>query len=538
MKRLLINIAIFSFLAGIFGSCKKTLDSQFYNPDQPTTASMGGLLTGMEFNNRIHSSYYDYYTFIMSVTAPFSQMVAVPPGTDMYTPNLGYIAPRWTDYYAGSGIGDYNYSGPGIMSNFREMQTAYAALAPAEQAEQYIFLQAANVIVCDQTAQMIDLFGDIPFFQANSLNITREAVNAPFDDAATIYDTLINNLDQLNNYFATTTLSSSAQQSFTTQDKIYGGNMDNWRRYANSLRLRLLMRISNVNPTAAQTKITAMLNNPNTYPLITDNSQNALLNQSPTTLISDIQGAISSQGPYSLAPAYLLDTIMKANGDPRLSVYWDLDSIGGYAGISAFASSSQFALGISNHTVSPYDSATFIYNYAVPGVLFTAAETDFLVAEADVRWGLGDGGANAYYNGITQSINFYYGLNQTRSLKPGSGNWSIQPTPSADSIARYEAQPAIAFASSTQEKLAQIYTQKWESFFILQAQQAWAEYRRTGYPKLNFYNYSSVPSGKNALPPNRLLYPAAETEYNTYYINDKTLQAKDTWNTKIFWDVN
>ena len=71
------------------------------------------------------------------------------------------------------------------------MQTTYAALSATEQAKQYVFLQCAKVILYDQTAQMVDLWGDIPFSKANSLNTaTRTVIDAPFDDAAAIYDTL------------------------------------------------------------------------------------------------------------------------------------------------------------------------------------------------------------------------------------------------------------------------------------------------------------------------------------------------------------
>ncbi|MDE1193503.1 MAG: hypothetical protein PW786_15355 [Arachidicoccus sp.] len=115
MKRIITNTAVILILFGLFSSCKKTLDNNFTNPELPTTGSVGALFTGMLLNNRIHSSYWDYYTFIMTVTAPFSQMCAISPSSQMYIPNASYTDARWSDYYDGSIGGgttsvDYRYS--------------------------------------------------------------------------------------------------------------------------------------------------------------------------------------------------------------------------------------------------------------------------------------------------------------------------------------------------------------------------------------------------------------------------------------------
>ncbi|MDE1193504.1 MAG: SusD/RagB family nutrient-binding outer membrane lipoprotein [Arachidicoccus sp.] len=417
--------------------------------------------------------------------------------------------------------------GPGILSNYAEMNAAYSALSEDKKADQYVFLQVGKVIVCDQTAQMIDLWGDIPYFQANSINSNRNIVNAPFDAAATIYDTLISNLKDLNTYFAAASLSSNAQSALTAQDLIYKGKLSKWREYANSLRLRLLMRISNANESFAKTEVATMLQDPNTYPLLTDNADNAQLNQSPSTLESDIQGGI---GLAPFAPDYLLDSIMAPNNDPRLAVYWDTVSGGKYVGFPITGTASDYTNAVNNHTISTFDSSTFIYNYNVPGILFNAAETNFLEAEAYERWGLGDASI-PYYAGIQNSIDFYYGINASRILK--SGSWPVLAEPSSTQISTYEALPSIAYSGSTEQKLAKIYTQKWEHFFILQAQQAWAEYRRTGYPQLKFYDNVSS-DGEN--PPLRLLYPSAEALYNADNYSKVASQDKKT--TKIFWDVN
>ncbi|HTN35922.1 MAG TPA: SusD/RagB family nutrient-binding outer membrane lipoprotein [Arachidicoccus sp.] len=529
MKRNINFVLLISSLVLIMGACQKTLEKDYLNPELTTNGSIGKLFSGMLLNNRIHSSYWDYYTFNFTATGTYSQMHATSPSDQMYIPNPDYMSSRWTDYYAGSMTNnspDYNYSGPGILSNYSEMEKTYATLSSADQKDNEVFLKVANVIVADQTSQLIDLWGDVPFFQSNSLNKDRSVTNAPFDDAAIVYDTLLLRLNELNDYFDTANLSQVALSGLKQQDLIYNGNLDNWRRYTNSLRLRLLMRLSFVDEAKVKPLVMAMLANPSKYPLLDDNQYNAQLKMSPTNLNSDVQGAIGL-APY--APAYLLDTVMQANNDPRLPVFWSKNKSGEYKGFPSNGTAAQYTAAATARSLSTFDSSTFIYNYNIPGVLFNAAETDFLKAEAFERWGGGDASV-AYYAGIEQSISFYFGINQSHILK--SLSWNTLPNPNSAAISAYKAKADIAYTGSHEQRLRKIWTQKWEHFFILQAQQAWAEIRRTGYPKLPIYR-TSFSGGE--LPPSRLLYPQSEAQYNAS--NYSKVADKDKRDTKVFWDV-
>jgi hypothetical protein len=267
-----------------------------------------------------------------------------------------------------------------------------------------------------------------------------------------------------------------------------------------------------------------MLADPATYPLITSNSQNVLLQESPTTLKSDLRDALTGS-PY--APAYLADTLMANNADPRLTILFD--SVQGSSYYTGFPSNGTVAQYETPNTYATYDTVTFMYNYNVPGVLFTAAEVSFLTAEANERWGAGSTpAATAYANGINQSIAFYYGINQSSILR--SGSWPKTASPSAAAITNYINN--VAYTGTTAQKLNLIATQNWINFFILQAGQAWAEQRRTGYPALHF---ATATYAGAAQPPVRLLYPASEKEYNS--TNYAAVSATDTRDTKVFWQT-
>jgi hypothetical protein len=171
------------------------------------------------------------------------------------------------------------------------------------------------------------------------------------------------------------------------------------------------------------------------------------------------------------------------------------------------------------------DSATFLFNSKLPGIVITAPEVNFLKAEAWERWGGGDA-KTAYETAVRQSIAFYYYLNSLNTVT----RMPLTP-PAATEIAGFLQDDLMKYEGTTNEKLAKIWVQKWLHFGFLQSVQGWAEYRRTKQPILQFYP-STLP-GYEA-PPSRLMYPASETSYNTNYAS---VRDKDVRTGKIFWDV-
>ncbi|HEY4784571.1 MAG TPA: SusD/RagB family nutrient-binding outer membrane lipoprotein, partial [Bacteroidales bacterium] len=293
--------------------------------------------------------------------------------------------------------------------------------------------------------------------------------------------------------------------------------------------------ISNVKETSAQAAVTEMLNDPTTYPLVDDNTNDILLNMNPPVTAFSSEGmrdglsdGATSSGP--IAPKYLMEDVMVANNDPRIEVFWN-PGVDGYKGLPIDINTTDQESLISNHKVATVDSGTFVMNRNVPGVLVTAAEVSFLKAEAYERWGLGNA-QTAYEAGIRQSIAFYYSINQA-AVFSGYSKASV-PTPSSSTVDAYIAGAGIAYTGTSAEKLQKIGIQKWINYFILQAGQAWAEIRRTGYPVLTFANDPSFTSALQ--PPKRLLYPTTEKTYNA--TNYAKVSSKDTRDAKVFWEVN
>ncbi|MFC0516550.1 SusD/RagB family nutrient-binding outer membrane lipoprotein [Mucilaginibacter angelicae] len=532
MKKIFIYTAVLLSLAVSFSACKKSIDKDYLNPELSTQPIISGFFTEMLNSDRVRPAYWNLRTFFFPQISIYAQTTTFDNVSSAYKHRDDYIGQYWSDFYYPAGNG----SGP--MAVYRAMQTAYANLSQADQANQLVYMEAAKIVLAERAAKMIDMWGDIPFSQAGSLETASTIKNPAFDNAKTLYTSLISDLNEAATYFGSAKLAGNVQSAFSKADILNSGSTTKWQAYANSARLRLLMRISNVDEPTAKAAVTAMLANPTTYPLV-DGANNGnysplssdiLLQPLTTTTSSTLSSALVEIDSY-WAPDYKLNKVMLPSNDPRIRVMFDKygQTVSGkfipnakYRAMPISYGSGQQDTAFSKYAI--VDSATFLNNIKMPGIVITASEVNFLKAEAYERWGLGDASA-AYNTALKQSITFYFYLN-------GIGGGS-EAAPTTAEIDAFLANSNVNYAAAVgqNQKLALIYVQKWLHFGFLQSDEAWAEYRRTKYPVLTF-PVETLTDYQN--PPTRLLYPTVETGYNTNY---STVKAKDTRTTKVFWDV-
>ncbi|WP_207423121.1 SusD/RagB family nutrient-binding outer membrane lipoprotein [Desertivirga brevis] len=530
MKKILFALCLLAGSATLLSGCKEQLEEKYFNPERSTEANVSGLFSSMLNNDRVRPSYYNVRTFLAQHAIVYGQTGGFSNSNRVYEQNDNYSSAYWNDFYTST------VNGGGVLALYREMENAYAALPESDKASNEIFLKAASVILYDEASKLVDLWGDIPFSEAGSLNATSTLKYPKYDDQRELYNTFISGLDAAATYFATAKTTSS----FNRHDILLSGNVDNWRRYANSIRLRLLMRISNVDEAMARTEILKMLGNPAQYPLV---DGGGVSNYNPAT--SDIllrplrtnnetlNSALTEVSTY-WAPDYMLNTVMLPANDPRIPVMFDKfgRTVNGvfipnptYRAMPIGTPAEQQTLIFTEYAI--LDSATFLQNRMIPGVVITAPEVNFIKAEAFQRWGSGDA-KTTYDLALRQSINFYYYLN---SINDAGGRKETMPASSV--IDNFVNNSSVNYSGTDAQKLAKIYTQKWLHLGFLQANQAWSEYRRTNTPTLTFPVQTQV--GLES-PPTRLLYPAVEKTFNA--ANYEAVKAEDTRTTKIFWDVN
>jgi len=348
---------------------------------------------------------------------------------------------------------------------------------------------AARVLRAWNFHILTDQFGDVPYSEALLGLENPDNVRPKYDTQESIYKDLIADLKQCN-----TDLKSLQGVYFGKGDLIYDGNPEAWRRFANSLRLRLLNRAAGVVNVAAkpwdqaEAEITAMLADPDEYPMIESNEDNAKLeypgelpyrNGTYNTLHTRTDQAIS-------------ETMVNWLGDRedlRLTVYAQPTS-----GDPTVYAGSQNGRG-SQPTIPNISllGIKIAYDPAAPLYILVAAETYFHKAEHYLR--VGDL-PNAK-------------LNYERGIEVSFDQWGL--TMAADYVVR----PGVDWEAATtdEQRFQLIAEQNWAALFT-QGCEAYAEVRRTGYPARIFQYELEATTYPGLGLPVRFAYPPNEESYN------------------------
>jgi hypothetical protein len=537
-KILLITVAVTAI--GFTACKKKDFQDSYADPGKQSTASVdkqfaGTLVSRMWTNTDkgnhgyVVPQYWNYFVVLRTTLLHYTQAVGWENGDNQYIPGSGGINDNWKDYYY-------------FLGQYRELEKIYSKLSDIDKADNRIYMIAATIFLYDQTQKMVDLHGDIPWSEAGELSTNGgnySASSAKYDDAASIYTTMLDNLKGFADELNSINVPDYIKKKFVTQDLINRGDLTLWKRYCNSLRLRILTRVSGVSAfsSRATSEIATILSTPAKYPVVTANSENIKVTvfdlSSDITAKSFKDGLEGDAGRISNTAGKAMIDHMNTNKDPRLramfqpgdsakGVYIGVDPLGDRAAQStAINSSSKIAL---------YNRSTISRNQYFPGILISAAEVSFLIAEYRLKNG-GDA-KTAYETGIRQSVEYYYWI---RTLSNDNTSGPLTPTTDTE-VNAYIASTGVNWnlALTTADKIKLIATQKWIHYSVVQPHESWAEIRRLDAPTFGF----EVDAASNIIkqPPVRWYYPATENTFNK--ANYDAVSSKDNLTTKIFWDVN
>lgn len=475
MKYLYIVSSIFLFTS--LGSCSK-FEELNTDPTKPTEATTSQLILFAEkrasdilyntlTNNRVGMHYAQYWA-----------------GTDS----------KQDSRYSSSDGGSAN------------LWSMYAVVLPALKEIELINESATNQgVAANQNAiagilrvwvfhMLTDAFGNIPYTEA-----VGEQPLPVYDDAATIYKDLLTKLDgyqaQLN----------PSNTSFATGDVLYNGDVAKWKKFANSLMLRMAMRMSNADEATAKPYIEKSI----AGGVIESNADNAMFPYTNNTTEAFPYNNILGDPVQFVVTSTLIDYMLETR-DPRLPMYArTVDSV--YKG-APYASGDNNASDANNFS----KPSTRVFSPNFPGIIFTASEALFLKAEAAAR-NITTGSAAAFYtSGIRESMNF----------------WGVN----TDSTTAYLARVPYNTANWKHS----IGTQKWLAFYM-QGMQSWFERVRLNFNKPDGTPLFIAPVEGSLDPtvtmvPNRITYPTAEN--NTNRANrEAAAQAigGDTKGTKLWW---
>jgi len=402
-----------------------------------------------------------------------------------YQANAGF----WNELYAGLNTAPAT---PGVLANLQAAKSKFASdiLDPKAAANATRIADILEVFAFDL---LLNTYGNIPYTQA--LNNT---IPFPkYDDAKTVYTDLLLRLDTC---IAGLDLNSG---SLGSADLIYGGDPTAWKKFAATLKLKMAIRLADVDAATASTKAMEAVS----AGVFTSNSDNATLayDQSSPSNSNPIWRALVYSGRHDFVPASLIVSTMVGWNDPRLPLYFKKYN-GAYSGGIP---------GNANGYGAFSDFSAQMQTASYPGIILDYAQTEFLLAEA-VERGIAVGGtaASHYNNAITASIEYWGGA--------------------ASDAATYLAQPAVAYATATGTWQQKLGYQKWIANYNMNWD-SWTDIRRLGYPNLDVV---SPPVGAHGNLPLRFNYPSNESGSNAINWADavKALPGgQDLLSAKLFW---
>jgi hypothetical protein len=530
MKMKKLSLFVLSGLLLLAVSCKETEFTERYtDPQKVSKTTIEKQYTGFlsAANDYILPKYRNYFVSLRTILFRYTQVVGWPNDQGQYVPGSSGVEDVWFNYY-------------NFLAQYRELQKVYMAAPSDEQKEKRIFLLTATVYLYDYTQRMVDLFGDVPFITAGMLSANGgdyEASAASFDGAEALYTKMLDELKAMSTELNTITLNAGYQKSFGTQDFVNKGDLMKWKRYTNSLRLRMLNRVSGATAFSARanTEMAEILGNATTYPVVDANDQNVqinIFNPSTGINIDDFQGGLEGAGWYANTAGKKMIDHMSTNLDPRLPVIFEPGerAAGVFTGIDPLGINAEQTLQTNNGLIAIYNRFTISRNKYLFGTIFNAAQVSLIKAEYYLRAGNDAAAKTAYEAAIRQSVDYYNGI-----LKLSNATGVAIPAAATDAqTTAYIAADGISWAKATTNaaKLSLIANQKWIHFNILQSYENWAETRRLDLPVFNFMTDAS---NNQTLPPVRWNYPNNEITYNN--ANYKLVADKDKLTTKIFWDV-
>ncbi|PKP13069.1 MAG: SusD/RagB family nutrient-binding outer membrane lipoprotein [Bacteroidetes bacterium HGW-Bacteroidetes-3] len=475
MKRFrIITLLLFGLLVSV--GCDSDFEEINTDPNNPTAVPSSLLIPGVvrEAQNR------SYSTFIGGdMGACWSQQFAKVQYNDeeRYIPRQSVITQVWERYYSV------------VISDANAMQTIAIAEENNNMQGVALTLQAYGY------AFLTDVYGAIPFTEA--MKAATEGIIAPaYDSQEDVYAGVLAMLDE-----AISLLGTSGEID-ATNDILYGGNPNLWKKFASSLKFRMLMRASGKMNVAGD--LQALVNSGNLFASNAQDAKLVYLGADPSS--NPLYETIIFGGRAEWKINSKMVEILSGSNDPRLNVYAQKNDAGIVRGKPAgFNDVPSDDWNYQN--VSPL--GTFYLRPELPGFFMSYPELKFLMAEAIVKGYISGDATAQYLEGMTASLEF--------NEVPGPA------------ISTFMANKSLAVGTPA-TALEQIATQNWVALFP-QGVESWNEWRRTRFPAL-------TPAVDGALSeiPSRYNYPTSEASLNkANYEAAVAAQGADNLTTKIWW---
>lgn len=516
-RRLTHSLFVASLVVVLFGSC--TEDFEEINIDQTKLATLGENELPFLFSKAQSASSYAFWRYQVAQNLFPDLYVQYYATTATYFPSdRNVIRMDWLQWHWRP---IYTEAVPQLRSIME---------ATAEDSPEYAL---ASVTWVYTFHRLTDYYGPVPYFQAGE-----PLRSVPYDPQEEIYDDFFKRLaaaaDVLQN--------STSATPFGSFDLIYGGDVEKWIKFTNSLRLRLALRISGVDPERARIEAEAAL----AGGILESTDDDAYMFK--TSAGDDVNGlsGISVWNEFRMSAA--MESVLKGYDDPRIGIYYQPATDNGeYEGLRNGLSPAQLGdaanLPNANSNVGTRwvvgGGSAWTREGETPQNILHAAEAWFNRAEGALNgWNMGGSAEELYNSGIEASMR-QWGITDEAAISAyqSSDDTPVAPMDFLNSPPMSDT--PIKFADDEAMQRRQIATQKWLALFP-DGMEAWADQRRSNLPDL----YPVVNSENSALPdggrPLRIPFLDYEKNTNTEAVNEavKLLDGPDAVTTPLWWDVN
>ncbi len=467
-------------------ACTDDFEEINTNTNRPVNINPGALLLNVGFNIAGNMHIHDWF-----------------PGTviNHYNENINGsdVAQYLWDGGTGSGLWNNSYR---TLTDVVDMENLAADFG--DENYKAIALIYRSYLFANLTAA----FGDIPFSQAiqasnEELDFTKYF--PAYDEQSSIYPALLEDLRAAN------LMLDESAGLINGGDVLYGGDIAKWKKFANSLRLRLLTDISN-SSYDVRSEMQEIVNDPVTFPIFTSNDDNAVyLFGGSNPDVNAIDGYRDWEFNARKPSAFFLDTLLERFNDPRIPIWFQPTPATADADIKVYDG---LPHGLSESEASQFPESNlsrlneeYFRQKTTPCIFMTFAEVQFILAEAVQRGWIttGAGAQELYESGILASME----------------QWGADPT-------GYLEQEGVAFDGDVNT----ILIHKYLAMYFTVGMQGWTQFRRTGQPEFQI-GAGNVNGGQIA---NRFMYPNIEQTLNGANYNAAISRiGGDDINVKHWW---
>lgn len=513
MKKFKLYLTTGLFVVSAMGisSCTDKFDEYNTNPTKLTeldASGVGNAFAAAQYRGTT-ASWQTFQSLFGDLQAQYFANIAQNFPSDRNVMVGNWLNGAWNGFY-GSAIPPLL----GVLDNTK----------PGGKAENPGVYAIANIWKVRMFLPRTDYWGPIPYSQVGNgqKQVDYDAQDVIYKDFLALLTKAVTDLQPY-----------KGKNLLGNNDQIYGGNVDNWIRFANTLRLRIAMRMSGVEPALAKTNAEAAV----AGGVLETNAHDAFLKVTANSINTLNQATAWNEFRMSAA----MESVLKGYSDPRMTKYFaPAVATGEYRGLRNGYSQVELGLPANQNTrLSNVNDVFLPANQAnQPFGIIMAAEAWFLRAEGALKgWNMGGGTAQAYYEaGINASMR-QWGITDAAAIAAYTSSTStpVALTDAVNSPALTDI--PVKWSADPAKRMEQVITQKWLALWP-DGLEAWAEYRRTGFPKL----YPRINSESLVVPANgvvrRTPYVVGEQQTNPKGLATGVakLGGADNEATRLWWN--